>query len=106
MRFLLVYSPENENRAYVQFLVDVKDPKKISELIGVIQKRLDENFPDANTIAKKFLLGPGAGGRIQARFSGPDSAVLRQLGLGRVFGLDRPARRAVPVFGKGLAWVR
>ena len=80
LRFLLVYSAENENRAYVQFLVDVKDPNKISELIGVIQKRLDENYPDANTIGKKFLLGPGDGGRIQARFSGPDSAVLRQLG--------------------------
>jgi multidrug efflux pump subunit AcrB len=80
LRFLLVYSPENENRAYVQFLVDVEDPRKISELIGVIQKQLDEQYPDANGIAKKFLLGPGAGGRIQARFSGPDSAVLRQLG--------------------------
>ncbi len=28
---LLVYSPEAENRAYVQFLVDVNDPDKISE---------------------------------------------------------------------------
>ena len=79
LRFLLVYSPENENRAYVQFLVDVDDPKKISGLVADIQKRLDENYPSANAIAKKFLLGPGAGGRIQIRFSGPDSAVLRQL---------------------------
>jgi multidrug efflux pump subunit AcrB len=45
-----------------------------------IQKQLDENYPNANAIAKKFLLGPGAGGRIQIRFSGPDSAVLRTLG--------------------------
>ena len=80
LRFLLVYSPENENRAYVQFLVDVDDPGKIRGLVDDIQKRLDENYPDANAIAKKFLLGPGAGGRIQVRFSGPDSAVLRQLG--------------------------
>lgn len=80
LRFLLVYSPENENRAYVQFLVDVDDPGKIQGLVDGIQKRLDENYPDANAIAKKFLLGPGAGGRVQVRFSGPDSAVLRQLG--------------------------
>ncbi|TSA30523.1 MAG: efflux RND transporter permease subunit [Verrucomicrobiaceae bacterium] len=80
LRFLLVYSPENENRAYVQFLVDVDDPGKIRGLVDNIQKRLDENYPAANAIAKKFLLGPGAGGRIQVRFSGPDSAVLRQLG--------------------------
>jgi len=80
LRFLLVYSPENENRAYVQFLVDVDDPSKIQGLVAGIQKHLDENYPDANAIAKKFLLGPGSGGRVQVRFSGPDSAVLRQLG--------------------------
>jgi multidrug efflux pump subunit AcrB len=80
LRFLLVYSPEHENRAYVQFLVDVDDPGKIQGLVTDIQQRLDEQYPDANAIAKKFLLGPGAGGRIQVRFSGPDPAVLRQLG--------------------------
>ncbi len=80
LRFLLVYSPENENRAYVQFLVDVDDPGKIQGLVTTIQKELDDNYPNANAIAKKFLLGPGSGGRVQVRFSGPDSAVLRKLG--------------------------
>jgi len=80
LRFLLVYSPEKENRAFVQFLVDVDDANKIDGLIAEIQRYLDEEQPNANSIAKKFLLGPGQGGRIQARFSGPDPAVLRQLG--------------------------
>jgi len=80
LRFLLVYSPERENRAFVQFLVDVDDPAKIDGLIENIQDRLDNEYPNANTVAKKFLLGPGEGGRIQARFRGPDPAVLRQLG--------------------------
>jgi multidrug efflux pump subunit AcrB len=80
LRFLLVYSPENENPAYVQFLVDVDDSRKIQGLVAGIQKELDENYPNANAIAKKFLLGPGDGGRIQIRFSGPDSAKLRELG--------------------------
>jgi multidrug efflux pump subunit AcrB len=79
LRFLLVYSPENENRAYVQFLVDVDDWRKIDGLTKIIQQELDTNRPGANGIAKKFLLGPGSGGRIQVRFSGPDPAVLRQL---------------------------
>lgn len=79
LRFLLVYSPEPENRAFVQFLVDVKDEREIDGLVTKIQQHLDETYPNANTIAKKFLLGPGAGGRIQARFRGPDPAVLRQL---------------------------
>ena len=80
LRFLLVYSPERENRAFVQFLVDVDDPAKIDGLIAGIQKQLDEQHPNANAVAKKFLLGPGQGGRIQARFRGPDPAKLRELG--------------------------
>jgi multidrug efflux pump subunit AcrB len=80
LRFLLVYSPERENRAFVQFLVAVDDSRKIQGLVTGIQKELDENYPNANAIAKKFLLGPGDGGRIQIRFSGPDSAKLRELG--------------------------
>jgi multidrug efflux pump subunit AcrB len=79
LRFLLVYSPENENQAYVQFLVDVDDWRQIDGLLADAQKYLDENYPNANAVAKKFLLGPGAGGRIQARFRGPDPAKLREL---------------------------
>ena len=80
LRFLLVYSPESENHAFVQFLVDVDDWRKIDSVAATIQQELDDNHPDANGIAKKFLLGPGEGGRIQVRFSGPDPSVLRQLG--------------------------
>jgi multidrug efflux pump subunit AcrB len=80
LRFLLVYSPEKENQAFVQFLVDVDDWKKIDGLMAEVQKHLDEKHPNANAVAKKFLLGPGQGGRIQARFRGPDPAMLRELG--------------------------
>jgi multidrug efflux pump subunit AcrB len=79
LRFLLVYSPESENRAFVQFLVQVDDHHRIDRLVADVQRHLDQEHPDANGVAKKFLLGPGAGGRIQARFQGPDPAVLRNL---------------------------
>jgi multidrug efflux pump subunit AcrB len=79
LRFLLVYAPEGENRAFVQFLVDVDDWRKSDGLVADIQKHLDEQHPNANAIAKKFLLGPGAGGRIQVRFQGPDPAQLRAI---------------------------
>jgi multidrug efflux pump subunit AcrB len=79
MRFLLVYSPERENRAFVQFLVDVDNWREIDKLIPEIQQHLDESYPNANAIAKKFLLGPGKGGRVQVRFRGPDPAQLRLL---------------------------
>jgi multidrug efflux pump subunit AcrB len=79
MRFLLVYSPEKENQAYVQLLVDVDDWRKIDGLIADVQRYLDETHPNANAVAKKFLLGPGQGGRVQARLRGPDPAKLREL---------------------------
>lgn len=79
MRFLLVYSPEPENRAYVEFLVQVDDARSSDAILADVQKHLDQQYPDANAVAKKFLLGPGQGGRIQARFRGPDPAVLRQI---------------------------
>ena len=70
LRFMLVYTPEKENRAFVQCLVDVDDWRKIDGLLADIQKHLDEKYPNANSVAKKFLLGPGSGGRVQR-----DSAV-------------------------------
>src|SRR5262249_2683826 len=77
--FPRVSTPQRDNRAFVQFLVQVDDTDKLDGVRLAVQHYLDENYPDANAVAKKFLLGPGAGGRIQARFSGPDPPVLRQL---------------------------
>lgn len=79
LRFLLVYTPERENRGFVQFLVQVESEDQIDVILADVQNYLDAGYPNANAVAKKFLLGPGQGGRVQARFSGPDPAVLRQL---------------------------
>jgi multidrug efflux pump subunit AcrB len=79
LRFLLTYAPEKVNSAYVQFLVDVDDYRSIDSLIPTIEQHLADNYPNALSYGKKFLLGPGEGGKIQIRFSGPDTAVLREL---------------------------
>ena len=79
LRFLLTYAPEKVNSAYVQFLVDVEDYRIIDDLIPTIEQHLADNYPDALSYGKKFLLGPGEGGKIQIRFRGPDTAVLRDL---------------------------
>lgn len=79
LRFLLTYSPERPKPGFVQFLVDVDDSRKIEDLVPKTQKYLDENYPNGNSVAKKFLLGPGAGGRLQLRFRGPDPDTLRAL---------------------------
>jgi multidrug efflux pump subunit AcrB len=76
---LLTYTPEKLNSAYTQFLVDVDDPAKINPLYDEIQYTLSENFEDAQVQVRKFILGPGDPGKIQAKFFGPEPNVLRQL---------------------------
>ena len=79
MRFLLTYAPEKQNSAYVQFLVDVDDYTVIENLVVEVEDHIVENFADTEAFGRKFVLGPGSGGKIQARLSGPDPDKLRSL---------------------------
>jgi multidrug efflux pump subunit AcrB len=78
-RFLLTYTPEKANSAYTQFLVELDDATYIPKLYDEIQDHLDENFEEAQGQVRKFILGPGDPGKIQAKFFGPDPNVLRGL---------------------------
>jgi len=79
LRFLLTYQPEKLNSAYAQLLVDVDDPEKVDRLMANIEIHLQENYPNVLGYASKFQLGPGSTGLIQARLSGPEANVLREL---------------------------
>jgi multidrug efflux pump subunit AcrB len=79
LRFLLTYTPEKLNNAYAQLLVDVDDPKNIDVLLRNIEAHLQQTYPDVLGYASKFQLGPGSTGKVQARLSGPDPNVLREL---------------------------
>lgn len=63
----------------MQFLVDVENYELIDELLPQVEQHLLANFPNVEAYGRKFMLGPGSGGKIQARFSGPDADVLRGL---------------------------
>ncbi len=78
-RFLLVYSSERPNSGYAQFVINVFDAQKVPQMMDEIEAWMHDNMPGALTYCKRFKLGPGEGGNIQARFSGPDSNVLRAL---------------------------
>lgn len=78
-RFLLTYAPEQPDTAYAQFIVDVQDYRLLEALIPQVESHLADTWPEAATWGRRFVLGPGEGGKIQARFSGPDRDVLRQL---------------------------
>lgn len=80
-RFLLVYSvPVDASSHYTNLLVSVENYKIIDQLLPQIQSDFEEMFPDVVVNTKKFLLGPGEGGKIQLRINGPDPAALRKMG--------------------------
>ncbi|MCE5327500.1 MAG: efflux RND transporter permease subunit [Planctomycetaceae bacterium] len=76
LRFLLTYTPEDVNSAYGMLLVSVRDYRQIDSLIQRLQKDFQE-YPDALIFSRRFILGPGEPGKIQARFRGGDPRVLR-----------------------------
>ncbi|MEX1044744.1 MAG: efflux RND transporter permease subunit [Chthoniobacterales bacterium] len=106
LRFLLTYSPEQFDSSYAQFLIDVDDHGMISEILPRVQQDLSDQYPDAQIVAKRFLLGPGQGGRIQIRLSGPEMGTLRPLASramdilrrdGGAKGIRINSRETVPV---------
>jgi multidrug efflux pump subunit AcrB len=78
-RFLLTYTPERANSAYAQLLVDVEDSSQVDAISAEVQAHLEANYHDAVPQIRKFILGPGDPGKIQARFIGEDLNVLRAL---------------------------
>jgi multidrug efflux pump subunit AcrB len=106
LRFLLTYSPERFDPGYAQFIVDVDNHATIDKVQPLAQKYLTEHFPDSLIITKRFLLGPGEGGRIQMRFAGRDYTELRKLADqamnilrqdGGAMGIRIDAREETPV---------
>lgn len=79
LRYMLVYGPESPNSAYAQFLLQLEDYKQAQTLLPLVQDYLDRSYPQAQAKVWRFSLGPGGGSKIEAEFSGPDPAVLRDL---------------------------
>ncbi len=79
LRFMLTYSAESGNNAYGQILVDVEDYRVIDGLMPTINNHIAQTYPSSLPKVWKFVLGPGGGSLIEAKFSGTDPVVLREL---------------------------
>ncbi|MEE9397498.1 MAG: efflux RND transporter permease subunit, partial [Methylococcales bacterium] len=79
IRYMLTYSPESANGAYGQLLVRVDDYHTIDGMIPIVTAFIEQKFPEAQTKAWRFILGPGGGSAIEAEFSGADPKILRRL---------------------------
>ncbi|EBA15852.1 transporter, AcrB/AcrD/AcrF family protein [Roseobacter sp. SK209-2-6] len=79
-RFMLTYESEKANPSYGHLIVRAKDLYAIPALQEGLEAFAYENLPEGEFRSKRLVFGPGGGDPIQARFSGPDPQVLRQLG--------------------------
>ncbi len=78
-RFTLVYTPESPSTAYGQIIVEVESREQIAPLKLKIEDFMAANFPNTEPKVKNLRIGPGRDSKIEARFSGPDHTVLREL---------------------------
>lgn len=77
-RFSLVYEPKERSPAYAQIIVQTERLDQIPEIWDKVDVHL-KNYPDLEPIIKPMRIGPGRDSKIEARISGPDATVLRQL---------------------------
>jgi multidrug efflux pump subunit AcrB len=92
-RFTLVYDAKEPSRAYSQVIVQAQSREQIPEIWDSTAEFLREEFPWNEPIIKAMRIGPGRDAKIEARISGPDPVVLRQLAE-QVEGLMRSDNEA------------
>ncbi len=78
-RFTLVYDPRESTPVYSQIIVQTDSRERIAELWEKVDRHMKEHYPWTDPIIKSMRIGPGRDSKIEARFQGPDPAVLRQL---------------------------
>lgn len=78
-RFTLVYNPESPTSAYGQIIITTKTRDDIPRIEKQVLDYIASHFPDSEPKTKPLRIGPGRDAKIEARFNGPDPAVLRQL---------------------------
>lgn len=78
-RFTLTYAPQQPNESYGFFLVKAKERDLIPQLIQSLTDELPELDLSADFYTERMQFGPGGGAKIAARFSGPNTEVLRSL---------------------------
>ncbi|HCH2591184.1 TPA: multidrug efflux RND transporter permease subunit VmeV [Vibrio parahaemolyticus] len=80
-RFALTYQPEKSYEAYAQFQVRTTDRDIMFKLLHKLDDNLAKAF-DAPTFQFKLMeFGPSPASKIEARITGPDPKVLRELAV-------------------------
>ncbi|MBC8660668.1 multidrug efflux RND transporter permease subunit VmeV [Vibrio parahaemolyticus] len=115
-RFALTYQPEKSYEAYAQFQVRTTDRDNMFKLLHKLDDNLAKTFDEPTFQFKLMEFGPSPASKIEARITGPDPKVLRELAVQveDIFHTDPGARNIrhdwrertkelVPVFNESKA---
>lgn len=78
-RFMLTYAPEKSYPAYGQLIVRVADREAVATIMQKVRDYSNQYALSAQLKIKPMEIGPSTDAKIEARFSGPDPVILRQL---------------------------
>ncbi|MBI1234349.1 MAG: AcrB/AcrD/AcrF family protein [Alphaproteobacteria bacterium] len=78
-RFMLTYHSEQPSPAYAQVVVRAQTLDQIEPMGQRILEHARTAHPDADIRIDRIVFGPPTGAQLEARISGPDTAVLRAL---------------------------
>ena len=78
-RFMLTYAPEKSYPAYGQLIIRVTDREAVSTVMQKVRDYSHNHALAAQLKIKPMDIGPSTDAKIEARFSGPDPIILRQL---------------------------
>ncbi|MEH6452075.1 MAG: efflux RND transporter permease subunit, partial [Psychromonas sp.] len=78
-RFTLVYTPESRTSSYAQIIVKTETRDQIAEIQKNVAEFMRVELPNTEPKVKNLRIGPGRDSKIEARFSGPDKEILREL---------------------------
>ena len=78
-RFMLTYQPERFYAAYSQLVVRVADKSLLAGRMADVSSYIDGQHPGLRHKLKRLDVGPSTAAKLEARFSGADPNVLRQL---------------------------
>ena len=79
-RYTLTYHPQQANESYGELVVRTHQRSQIPALITQLRGELTALDPDIQVYMERVVFGPGSVAKLEARFSGPDKTVLRELG--------------------------
>ncbi len=78
-RFMLTYAPEKSFASYGQLIIRVTDREAIATTMRDLREFTTENFLNAQIKIKRMEIGPSTDAKIEARFSGSDPIILKNL---------------------------